>query len=100
MCWVFEQESIPTPRSAAAKDWLDWGVKIDKPVSGCVMIFKRRGGHHVGLYVGENAGFYDILGGNQSNRVCVQSYPKALAIAFRMPFPEYYTPDANMCFNQ
>lgn len=94
MCWVFEQEGIPSTKSAAAVSWLDWGEALDKPVLGCVVVLKRPSGGpssaHVGLYVGEIPGSIELLGGNQSNRVCVQPFPTSLVLGYRMPDPVYY----------
>ncbi len=95
LCWVMEQESITSPRSAAAIDWLKWGVKIYKPIWGCIVILKRPdplnpNARHVGLYVGEGPGTIELLGGNQKNRVCIQPFPISLVEEYRMPDPRYY----------
>ena len=34
---------------------------------GDILTFKRNGGGHVGLYVGEDKDCYHVLGGNQGN---------------------------------
>jgi len=54
-----------------ALNWANWGTAVDIPKLGDVLTFKRNGGGHVGLYVGEDATCYHVLGGNQSNMVCV-----------------------------
>lgn len=94
-CWNFEMEGIPSPKSAAAIDFKKWGVKILKPIFGCVVILKREdssnpNARHVGFYVAESPGFIDLLGGNQKNRVCVQSFPISLVEEYRMPDPAYW----------
>lgn len=92
-CWVMEVSGIPSPKSARARSWLDWGVKIDKPTLGCLVVLTRGNSTetgHVGFYVGESPGFISMLGGNQSNRVCVQDFPKVMVIGYRMPLPEYW----------
>jgi cell wall-associated NlpC family hydrolase len=38
---------------------------------GDVLVFKRQGGGHVGLYVGEDKDAYHVLGGNQSDSVSI-----------------------------
>lgn len=40
---------------------------------------------HVGFYVGETKYHYLILGGNQSNSVCVKKYRKSRLLGFRWP---------------
>jgi hypothetical protein len=43
---------------------------------GDVLTFKRNGGGHVGLYVGEDRTHYHVLGGNQNNQVNVMRIAK------------------------
>lgn len=47
------------------------------------MFERAGGGGHVGLYVGDDAGAYHVLGGNQSDQVCVSRIAKARCIAVR-----------------
>lgn len=54
-----------------ARNWMSWGKPIAIPELGCVLIFKRPEGHHVGLYVGETETHYAVYGGNQSNMVSI-----------------------------
>jgi uncharacterized protein (TIGR02594 family) len=39
-CW-FDEVGIPGTHLANARSWLPWGVPLDKPVLGCVVILKR-----------------------------------------------------------
>ncbi|KUG06872.1 TIGR02594 family protein [Solirubrum puertoriconensis] len=57
--------------AARAKSWLKWGTGVTTPMLGDVLVFDRQGGGHVGLYVGEDATHYHVLGGNQANCVCI-----------------------------
>jgi hypothetical protein len=43
---------------------------------GDILTFKRNGGGHVGIYVGEDAAYYHVLGGNQNNSVSVSRIAK------------------------
>ncbi|HYE86361.1 MAG TPA: TIGR02594 family protein [Vicinamibacterales bacterium] len=52
-----------------AKSFLTWGQPLSAPALGAVLVFKRPEGFHVGLYVGERADAYCVLGGNQGNSV-------------------------------
>ncbi len=54
-----------------ALSWSKWGDHSPVPMLGDVLTFKRKGGGHVAMYVGEDATHYHILGGNQSDRVCI-----------------------------
>lgn len=61
------------PLSALA--WADWGeaVPMAEREAGCVLVFARKGGGHVGFYVGEDADgtALHVLGGNQSDAVTI-----------------------------
>jgi hypothetical protein len=41
-----------------------------------VLVFERAGGGHVGMYVGEDAGAYHVLGGNQGDAVSIARIAK------------------------
>lgn len=73
--------------SLAARSWLTWG-RESKPQPGAILIFSRGSSTwmgHVGFYVGETATHYEVLGGNQSNKVTISKYPKASLLGCRMP---------------
>lgn len=90
-CHVLEIAEIPSPKSLMAKSFLRWGRAISEPVPGCVVVLDRgeRGGPfgHVGFYVGETATHILVLGGNQSDSVCVAKFPKSRVTqnGYRMP---------------
>ena len=63
--------------SARAADWLSWGVKLEVPKLGCVVVLKPQAAGasgHVGFWVGEEAGTLSLLGGNQGNEVKVDHF--------------------------
>ncbi len=66
-----------------ARNWANFGTKADKPSLGDVLVFVRDGGGHVGFYVGYDATAYHVLGGNQSDKVCITRILKSRAIAVR-----------------
>lgn len=68
-----------------ALSWSAFGAKADAPALGDVLVFTRNGGGHVGLYVGEDASAFHVLGGNQSDRVCIARIAKARLYAVRRP---------------
>ena len=70
-----------------AKAWEAYGslLRPDRLAQGAILIFQRDGGGHVGFYVGENATHYYVLGGNQSNKVCVSKIAKSRLSASRWP---------------
>lgn len=70
-----------------AKAWADYGANLraSHVAPGAILVFARQGGGHVGFYVGEDAAYYYVLGGNQSNSVNVAKIVKARCIAIRWP---------------
>lgn len=70
-----------------ARSWLSVGQEIETPDIGDIVVFWRgsptdwRG--HVGFYISEDATHIYTLGGNQSNMVCIQPYPKKQLIGYR-----------------
>ena len=68
-----------------ALSWADFGQPAPAPMLGDVLTFKRDGGGHVALYVGEDSGAYHCLGGNQSDQVCITRIAKARLYRSRRP---------------
>src|SRR4051812_20218794 len=60
-----------------ARAWREFGTALAVPKLGAVMVFRRAGGGHVGLYEGEDANTYSIRGGNQGDSVSVIKKPKS-----------------------
>lgn len=86
VAYVFSQIGvIPVDQPLWAKSWTSFGFGLSEPAFGCVTVFSRNGGGHVGFYLGENASYYFILGGNQSDMVSIKQIAKNRAIAFRWP---------------
>jgi len=87
--WCFFKCGLTRTKSAAAKSWLNWGLPMDKPSYGCVVVKSRTGGNHVTFWMraekrdGVN-GFIG-LGGNQSNMVNEQWYPNSTVRGYRWP---------------
>lgn len=65
VCAMMEMADIRSARTDGAKNWLNWGIPLDKPYTGCVVVFTRSGGGHVGIVVGEDES------GNQIGRAHV-----------------------------
>jgi uncharacterized protein (TIGR02594 family) len=60
-----------------ALSWNNYGTKESIPMLGDILTFKRDGGGHVGIYVGEDRTHYHVLGGNQNNQVNVMRIAKS-----------------------
>jgi len=75
-----------------AKDWLNWGQKIIQPCVGCIVVFERDGGGHVGFVVGQDVNKnLMVLGGNQGDAVKVSPFQIERVAGFRWPI-EYPIP--------
>ena len=59
-----------------ALNWNKFGNRVFEPMLGDVLTFKRNGGGHVGIYVGEDNTHFHVLGGNQNNSVSVSRIAK------------------------
>lgn len=82
------EDGIPAaPIAVRAKSWAAWGQNLaeDRLAPGAVLVFERTGGGHVGFYVGENGTSYQVLGGNQGDRVSLVWIAKNRCIARRWP---------------
>lgn len=85
---VMQEAGLPVPRDfPRAKAWADWGANLRESVvsPGAVLVFERKGGGHVGFYLGEDAEAYHVLGGNQGDAVSIVRISKARCIAIRWP---------------
>jgi len=60
-----------------ALSWANYGTREDTPMLGDILTFKRDGGGHVGIYVGEDRTHYHVLGGNQNNQVSIMRLAKS-----------------------
>lgn len=94
VCSWMEESGIPSTRSAAARSWMDWGVTLLKPREGCIVVFWRGSPEdtkgHVALFLEEVGEFVRVLGGNQGDKVSIQSYNKRKVLGYRWPSPEYH----------
>lgn len=68
-----------------ALSWARFGAAVDVPALGDVLVFKRDGGGHVGLYVGEDDAAFHVLGGNQGDRVGFARIARGRLYAARRP---------------
>lgn len=86
-------ERMPPDKYLAAASWANWGRAVTKDGAclGDVLVFTRTGGAHVGIYVGEDASYFHVLGGNQSDSVNITRIAKSRLTAVRRP-PYLQTP--------
>lgn len=84
--WCVERSGFEGTDSAWARSWNNWGKALETPRRGCIVVFRRGSGGHVGFYIGEDGKNINVLGGNQSDSVCYQKYKKADLMSYRVPF--------------
>lgn len=92
-CGVFVAHCLREAGLPVAKNWmraLAWieygsNLRTTHVAPGAILIFSRKGGGHVGFYVGENQTHYFVLGGNQSNSVNISKIAKERCAAIRWP---------------
>jgi uncharacterized protein (TIGR02594 family) len=85
--WVMRQIGADETRSAAARSFLNWGVKTTTPKKGDIVVFWRVSPKswqgHVGFFDRMDAQNVWVLGGNQSNSVNISSYKRNTVLDFR-----------------
>lgn len=73
----------PKGNALWARNWASWGSAQKVAMLGDVLVFPRGAGGHVGIYVGEDNSHYHVLGGNQSDKLCIRRKPKTPILAVR-----------------
>jgi len=68
-----------------ALNWANFGIKADIPMLGDILVFKRTGGGHVGMYIGQDATAYHVAGGNESDKSNIVRIAKDRLYAARRP---------------
>lgn len=83
---MLERAGIQSSRFESAKSYLDWGIVLGAPMYGCIVVFTREGGGHVGFVVGKDAdGRLLVLGGNQGDAVSIKAFPVDRVSGYRWP---------------
>lgn len=83
---MLERVGIKSTRFESAKSYLEWGELLVNPVPGCIVVFTREGGGHVGFAVGRDKdGNLLALGGNQGDEVNVRAFPISRVSDYRWP---------------
>ncbi|EGB2526600.1 TIGR02594 family protein [Salmonella enterica] len=86
---MLERVGIKSTRFESAKSYLNWGIPLPEPAFGCVVVFRRDGGGHVGFVVGQQAnGDLMVLGGNQSDAINIRAFPRFRVAGYRWPVNE------------
>ena len=89
MGWVFKTAGKDYSNNLMARSWLNYGEEIEDgcQIQGDIVIFWRESPHswkgHVGLFINEIGDEIYVLGGNQSNQVCIAPYSKTRLLGYR-----------------
>lgn len=99
---MLEQTGFRSTRSAGSRSYSNWkdGIKLSKPVRGCVVVFWRGSPKswkgHVGFVVSKDkSGRINVLGGNQSNAVNVKPFTTNRVVGYYWP-KDYPVPDEEL----
>jgi uncharacterized protein (TIGR02594 family) len=92
-CGTYVGHCLKTAGVEIPKFWMralayndTWGVKLDRPIEGCIVTFSRKGGGHVGFVAGTNKeGQLIVLGGNQNNMVNYATFDKERVVGYYLP---------------
>lgn len=84
--WIMKAAKYHFTKSAAARSWLDYGQECELQL-GCIVVFRRPGGHHVGFCAGWTPNTITVLGGNQANQVNLRPYLRRDLLGCRLPKP-------------
>lgn len=87
---MLEHCNIKSTRKDSAKSYMDWGVPLDKPCIGAIVVFwrdsKDSGSGHVAIVTGkDNKGNITVIGGNQGDEVNEKSFPINRVLGYRWP---------------
>lgn len=83
--WICQKCGGKGTRSAMARSWLNWGEKSDGQI-GDIVVLKRGTSNiqgHVGFVVKKGLLNVEVIGGNQSNNVTVQSFSRTKVLGYR-----------------
>lgn len=85
--WCALKAGLPYSGKVNARSWLDVGKSVDDPEPGDIAVFWRDNPNswkgHVALFDSLGDGVVNVLGGNQSNRVCVKAYRADHLLGYR-----------------
>jgi len=87
MCYCFYEASMFYEPTVRARDWGKYGEETTTPKQGdiCVLwrVSKISNYGHVGFFIKRDENYVWLLGGNQSNKVCIQKYPISRVLGYR-----------------
>lgn len=99
MAWLCKKTGKPIPVAPLwALNWAKYGEAAPEPMLGDILSFKRPGGGHVGIYIGEDKDYYHVLGGNQDNAFNITRIAKVRLYAARRHYSIAAPPNVRKIF--
>ena len=81
-----EKVGIQSSRFESARSYLQWGEPLPEAGYGCIVVFSRENGGHVGFVVGkDDTGRLMVLGGNQGDAVSIAPFNIMRVVGYRWP---------------
>lgn len=86
---MLSRAGLPATHFTLAKQFLNYGQRLSYPIDGAIVILNRKGGlpwqGHVGICVGANDKYIDLLGGNQGDAVSKAAFSRDRIAGIRWP---------------
>lgn len=87
MGYCLEMANIASTKLLNARSYLKWSVPTPTPVLGDVVVFWRisptSAFGHVAFFLRKQGNYVWVLGGNQSDSVCVEKFPISQVLSYR-----------------
>ncbi len=81
-----EAVGVASSRFESAKSYATWGQPLSHPELGCIVVFDREGGGHVGFVVWRDEKLnWLVVGGNQGDAVNIKAFQTSRVLAYRWP---------------
>jgi len=99
LCKAFEDAGVRSPRSAAARHWLKYGIPLAEPVFGAVLVWDRHDAKnpnaaHVNVCVADLGKRLAGYGCNQHNMIDIDTRPRGTLLGVRWTDDPRYPPPA------
>jgi uncharacterized protein (TIGR02594 family) len=86
VCWCLKKAGYKSTESAWARSYEDYGEDLDEPKVGCIGVIDwQDGSGHVGFVTSFTPQTVTVLGGNQSDSVCIATFSRRNVSAFKWP---------------
>lgn len=82
---VLQEAGLKNTGSLLALSYSKYGKKLDKPIVGCIATKKRKGGGHVFFVMAFDDKYIYGLGGNQSDQVSIERFPRSVIFTYSWP---------------